>query len=108
MAKKNSSVVYSTNPDFEYEEEQQEATLPPSQQNLKVWLDRLKGNKVLTVVRGFKGNDDDLKDIGKMLKSKCGTGGTTKNSEVLIQGDFRDKVVDLLIKAGYKAKKAGG
>lgn len=108
MSKKNSSIVYSTNPNYSYEEEAQEETLAPSDQNLKIWLDRLKGNKVVTAVRGFQGNDSDLKDLGRMLKSKCGTGGTAKNGEVLIQGDFRNKVVDLLVKAGYKAKKAGG
>jgi len=108
MAKKNSSIVYSTNPNFSYEEEAKEKTLSPSEQSLKIWLDRLKGNKILTAVRGFQGNDDDLKELAKMLKSKCGTGGTAKNGEILIQGDFRDKVVELLVKAGYKAKKAGG
>ena len=108
MSKKNSSVVYSTNPDFSFQDDFQEETLEPSEQNLKVWLVRLKGNKVITAVRGFIGNDEALKELGKMLKSKCGTGGTAKNGEVLIQGDFRDKVLDLLVKAGYKAKKAGG
>ncbi len=108
MSKKNSSVVYSTNPNYRYEDEYEEETLPPSEQNLKVWLDRLKGNKVVTVVRGFKGNPNDLKEMGKLLKSKCGTGGSVKNNEILIQGDFRDKIVDILIKASYKAKKAGG
>ncbi len=108
MAKNNSSVVYSTNPNYQYEEEENKEVIPPSQQRLKVWLDRLKGNKVLTVVRNFKGKEEDLKDLGKMLKSKCGTGGSVKNNEILIQGDFRDRVTDLLVKAGYGAKKAGG
>ncbi len=108
MAKKNTSVVYSTNPNFNYQEDVQEESVPISSQNLKIWLDRLKGNKVVTAIRGFKGNDNDLKELGRMLKSKCGTGGTAKNGEILIQGDFRDKVLDLLKKAGYKAKKAGG
>lgn len=108
MAKKNSSIVYSTNPNFSYGKEIQEETLSPSNQNLKIWLDRIKGNKVLTAVRGFQGNENDLKELGKMLKSKCGTGGTVKNGEILIQGDFRDKALELLNNAGYKAKKAGG
>jgi translation initiation factor 1 len=109
MSKKNSKVVYSTNPDYSYDEENDVIeTLAADKQNLKVWLDRLKGNKVLTVVRGFKGNEEDLKELGKVLKSKCGTGGSVKNQEILIQGDFRDRVVELLIKTGYKAKKAGG
>ncbi len=109
MSKKNSRMVYSTNPNYSYEDESEQAeTIDPNKQNLKVWLDRLKGNKVLTVVRGFKGDSDDLKDLGKMLKSKCGTGGSVKNGEILIQGDFRDRVVELLIKDNYQAKKAGG
>lgn len=109
MSKKNSRMVYSTNPNYSYEDESEQAeTIDPNKQNLKVWLDRLKGNKVLTVVRGFKGDSDDLKDLGKMLKSKCGTGGSVKNGEILIQGDFRNRVVELLIKDNYQAKKAGG
>ncbi len=109
MAKSNLRTVYSTNPNYKFNDEPEiTETLAANQQNLKVWLDRLKGNKVVTAVRGFVGNDDDLKELGKMLKSKCGTGGTAKNNEILIQGDSRDKVIDLLIKAGYQAKKAGG
>lgn len=108
MAKKNSSIVYSTNSNFIFEDEEKEDTLAPSEQSLKIWLDRLKGNKILTAVRGFQGNDDNLKELAKMLKSKCGTGGTAKNGEILIQGDFRDKVLEILAKEGYKAKKAGG
>lgn len=109
MAKKNSRMVFSTNPDYSYDDENEEVeTLDPNKQNLKVWLDRQKGNKVVTVVKGFIGSEDDLKDLGKTLKSKCGTGGSVKNEEILIQGDKRDQVLDLLVKAGYKAKKAGG
>ncbi len=114
MAKKNKKnrdgIVYSTNSDYEYEYDgvEDDETLAPQQQNLKVWLDRMKGNKVGTVVKGFVGSDDDLKALGKELKSKCGVGGSAKDGEILIQGDHRDKVLDLLTKAGYKAKKAGG
>ncbi|MBQ8366603.1 MAG: translation initiation factor [Alistipes sp.] len=103
-------VVFSTNPDFKYERESEEAerTLPPAQQNLKVWLDRLKGGRVATVVRGFVGSNDDLQALGKELKKSCGVGGTAKDGEIIIQGDHRDRVVDLLIKAGYRTKRAGG
>jgi translation initiation factor 1 len=104
-------VVYSTNQDFEYQYDQQaEAeTQPPQQQNLKVMLDKKsRGGKQVTLVAGFVGKEDSLKDLAKLLKTKCGVGGAAKDGEIIIQGDFRDKVLDVLIKAGYKAKKAGG
>lgn len=108
--KERLGVVFSTNPDFQYEtsEEADVETLAPAKQNLRVWLDRLKGGRVATVVRGFVGSDDDLTALGKELKKSCGVGGTAKDGEIIIQGDHRDRVVDLLTKAGYRCKRAGG
>ena len=104
-------VVYSTNPDFKYDtgDEPEAATLPPSKQDLRVWTDRHhRAGKVATIVRGFVGSADDLADLARMLKSKCGTGGSAKDGEIIIQGDCRDRVVDILTASGYRCKKAGG
>ncbi len=104
------NIVYSTDPDFAYRQEQEpEAeTLPPSRQDLRVWLDRKqRAGKQVTIVRGFAGNEEELKELARLLKSKCGVGGTAKEGEIIIQGDFRDRVTDILLKAGYRAKKAG-
>jgi len=112
MSKKNRNggVVYSTDPDFDYQtnDEPEAETLPPAQQTLKIWLVKLGGNKVVTAVRGFIGSSSDLSDLGKQLKTACGTGGSVKDDEILIQGDHRDKVLAWLTGKGYKAKKAGG
>lgn len=109
--KKFVNVVYSTNPNFSYQEENQEEsdTLPPNHQNLKVFLDKKqRAGKAVSLVDGFIGKTEDLEDLGKLLKQKCGVGGTVKEGQIIIQGDFRDKIVALLIEKGYKAKKAGG
>ena len=108
---KRLNVVYSTNPDFSYDEEldNEIETLEPNQQNLYVSIDRKqRGGKEVTLVEGFVGSVDDLKDLGKMLKSKCGVGGSAKDGEIIIQGSFKDKVYELLVKEGYKVKKKGG
>ncbi|NBA77555.1 translation initiation factor [Flectobacillus sp. BAB-3569] len=101
-------VVYSTNPDFEYEFEEKEVaeTLPPNQQNLKALLDKkARAGKQVTLVTGFVGNEEDLNTLGKKLKNLCGCGGSVKDGEIILQGDFREKVVTWLIQQGYKAKK---
>ncbi len=103
--------VYSTNPDYEYEHdrEEEQETLEPKRQNLKVSLDK-KGRKgkAVTLISGFIGTENDIKELAKLLKTKCGVGGSAKDGEILIQGEFRDKIMDILTKAGYKAKKSGG
>ena len=106
--KKRLGVVFSTNPDFAYEQETEEeaTTLEPSRQNLIVSIDRKgRGGKQVTLVSGFIGTSDDLADLGRTLKVKCGVGGSAKDGEITIQGDFRDRVVNLLKDMGYKAKR---
>ncbi len=111
MSKKNrSGIIYSTNPDFEYSDSSQDEaeTLAPAQQDLRVWLDRKGGGKVITVVKGFIGTNTDLEALGKQIKVLCGSGGAVKEGEILIQGDHREKVITWLTGKNYKAKKAGG
>ena len=106
--KKRLGVVFSTNPDFTYEEEteQEPATLAPEKQHLIVSIDRKgRGGKQVTLVTGFVGTADDLSELGRTLKVKCGVGGSAKDGEITIQGDFRDRVTALLKEMGYKAKR---
>ncbi len=108
--KRQGGIVYSTNPDFQYSDNGSsgQETLSPGKQDLRVHLQSLKGNKKLTIIRGFAGSVEDIKTLGKKLKSACGVGGSVKDDEILIQGDQREKVLRILLEYGYKAKKAGG
>ena len=108
--KKRDGVVYSTesNFNFSYQQNDEQNTLPSQQQNLRVLLDKnMRAGKQVTLVTGFIGTTSDLETLGKLLKAKCGVGGSVKDGEVIIQGDVRDKVVDVLQKEGYKAKRIG-
>lgn len=108
--KKKKHIVYSTNPNFSFENEQDDhESLPNKEQNLKVIFEKKgRGGKSVTLIRGFIGSDADLKDLGKILKSKCATGGSVKDGEIIIQGKLAEKIVTILQELGYKAKKAGG
>lgn len=103
-------IMYSTDPDFDYQEDiSTQEELSNAQQDLRVMLDKKnRGGKAVTLVTGFRGSDEEIQTLAKMLKTKCGVGGAAKDGEVLIQGDFRDKVFLLLQKEGYKVKKSGG
>lgn len=108
---KASGIVYSTNPDFVYKSDEPEEpeTLPANKQDLRIMLDKkLKAGKKATLVTGFVGKEDDLADLAKKLKNLCAAGGSVTNGEILIQGDNRQKIMDYLIKNGYKAKFSGG
>ena len=109
--KSGDGIIYSTNPGFVYDDNtaKEPDTLPPRQQDLRISLDRkLRGGKKVTLITGFVGKGDELKALGHMLKIKCGTGGSVKNGDILIQGDFRERVMKLLQDNGYKVKRSGG
>ncbi|HMR45478.1 MAG TPA: translation initiation factor [Bacteroidia bacterium] len=114
MSKKkneSSGIVYSTNPDFKFNNNSniESVTPAPAQQDLRVMRDsKQRGGKTVTLIKGFVGKEEDIEKLTKMIKTKCGTGGTFKDGEIIIQGDQREKVFDLLLAAGYKVKKAGG
>jgi translation initiation factor 1 len=114
MSKKNKpdtrGFVYSTDPDFSFEQESKnEETLVPAQQVLKIKLDtKHRGGKAVTLIEAFSGTEDDLQELGKKLKTFCGTGGSAKDGQIIVQGDQREKVLQWLLKNGYaKTKKAG-
>lgn len=115
MKKKNDwknreGVVYSTNADFgySYSGNETQETLPPAQQMLRIGLDKSgRAGKQVTLVTGFVGKSADLEDLTRLLKTKCGTGGSCKDQEIIIQGDVRDKIAAILAKEGYKAKRIG-
>lgn len=103
--------VYSTNPNFQYESGKgdEQETLPPGKQDLRVQLDKKQRNgKKATLITGFVGKDEDLKELAKILKTKCGVGGSAKEGEILIQGDFCNKVIEILKNDNYKVKRSGG
>ena len=102
--------IYSTDPRFNFNDpDPVDESIPPNQQDLRVMLDKKnRSGKAVTLITGYLGKDEDLETLGKLLKSKCGTGGTVKDGEILIQGDFRQKILQLLKDQGYKAKQSGG
>jgi translation initiation factor 1 len=108
--KRPKGIVYSTNPEFQYdyENKREPDTLLPEEQDLRVHLQSLKGNKKLTLIKGFVGREEDMQALGKKLKTACGVGGNVKDGDILIQGDKRDRIMDLLKEYGYRAKKSGG
>ncbi|MFQ5770261.1 MAG: translation initiation factor [bacterium] len=109
--KQRNNLVYSTDPNFKLVEkaETEATTLPPHQQYLKVQLDKKqRKGKSVTLISGFVGSTQDLKTLGRLLKTKCGVGGTVKNGKILMQGDLRDEIIQILSLMGYKVKRAGG
>jgi len=108
--KERLNIVYSTNSDFQYQQDKEidEETQPPQKQNLIVAIERKnRGGKTVTLVKGFVGKEDDLSELGKKLKTKCGVGGTVKDREIIIQGEFKTRIADLLKEWGYRVKISG-
>ncbi len=106
--KERLNIVYSTNPNYQYSTDEKEeiSTLPKQQQKLRVSIEKNhRGGKTVTVVKNFVGTDDDIKELGRLLKTRCGVGGSVKEGEILIQGDFKEKTVELLKKEGYSQTK---
>ena len=110
IKKKNKKLtVYSTNPNFEYDEDNHEViTLEPSDQLLEVWIDKHRAGKTAIIIKGYVGDLSDIKTLSKKLKTKCGVGGSVKNGEIIIQGNVRDKIMDILKQDGYRYKRVGG
>lgn len=101
--------VFSTNTNFEYEKEEKTETLAPKNQFLEAhFSNKGRGGKTVTVITGFEGSEDDLKSLAKLLKTKCGVGGSVKDNEIIIQGNYRDKIMEILKKEGYNIKRVGG
>ena len=101
--------VFSTDADFRYVSDEKTETLPNQQQNLEAhFSNKGRGGKTVTVIKGFEGSEEDLKSLAKMLKTKCGVGGSTKDGEIIIQGNYRDKVITILQKENYTVKRVGG
>jgi translation initiation factor 1 len=104
-------IVYSTNPDYrapEQDDNTEQTDLSPAQQDLRIWLERKGGGKLLTVIKGFLGSSDQVDELARKLKGKCGVGGSVKDQDILIQGDHRDKIIRFLEEWGYRSRKAGG
>ena len=108
--KKKKNIVYSTDENFFIEDVKpnEELEIPNEKQNLKVLLKRLPGNRILTVVTGFQGKDKSIAELSKNLKKSCGVGGSVKNNQILIQGNYRKKIMNILIERGFKVKASGG
>ncbi|MBE51037.1 MAG: translation initiation factor [Flavobacteriales bacterium] len=107
--KRKKGVLYSTDPNFEYEYEGEEMeTLANNEQKLRIHIDKHRAGKIVVIIKGFIGSTEDLKSLAKNIKIKCGVGGSVKNGEILIQGDVRDKVIEILQSLQYNTKRIGG
>ena len=105
----NDKIVFSTDPNYSlYEDQEIEEKITPKDQNLRIWLEKRPGNKIVSIIRDFQGTDDDLKELSKILKKKCGVGGSVKESEIIIQTKNRQKLLQILNEIGYFAKLSGG